>query len=68
VTIVDESGLAIQCSLWGGLAKAENYREGQVIAIKGARISDYAGKSLNAGEEHSQIYADPDHKRAHQLK
>jgi replication factor A1 len=39
-----------------------------VFAIKGARVSDYGGKSLNAGEEHSQIYIDPEHKRAHELK
>ena len=27
--------------------------------MKGARVSDYGGKSLNAGDEHSQIFVDP---------
>ena len=39
-----------------------------MVALKGARVSDYAGKSLNAGEEHSMLCVDPDHKRAQQLK
>jgi len=30
-----------------------NYTTGQVLALKGARISDYNGKSLNCGQEHS---------------
>ncbi len=30
-----------------------------MLAVKGARVSDYGGKSLNAGDEHSQIFLDP---------
>jgi replication factor A1 len=53
VTIVDESCLAIQVSLWGQNARQDNYAEDQVLAIRGARVSDYNGKSLNSGDEHS---------------
>ena len=61
MTIVDESCLAIQVSLWGQNARQDNYAEDQVLAIRGARVSDYNGKSLNSGDEHSQIYIDPEH-------
>lgn len=44
-----------------------SYQNGQVMAIKGARVSDYNGKTLNSGEEHSQIVIDPDHKKAKEL-
>jgi len=46
----------------------EGYGEGQVFALRGARVSDYNGKSLNSGDEHSQVFIDPDHKRARELK
>ena len=57
--------------MWGQNArdaKIANAREGQILAIKGARVSEYKGKTLNAGEDHSQIYLDPTHKRAKELK
>ena len=61
VTIVNESKLQIQISLWGLNARFDDYKEGQVMAIRGARVSDYGGKSLNSGDEHSQIHIDPGH-------
>ena len=53
VSIADESNLSIQVSLWGANARTEGYTEGQVLALRGARVSDYNGKSLNSGDEHS---------------
>ena len=38
------------------------------MALKGARVSDYNGKSLNAGEEHCQMFIDPEHKKTQALK
>jgi hypothetical protein len=38
------------------------------LALRGARVSDYNGKSLNSGDEHSQIFIDPDHRRTGELK
>jgi replication factor A1 len=58
--ISDESGLQIQVTLWGGNASRLNFTEGAVLAIKSAKVSDYGGKSLNAGDEHSQIFINPD--------
>jgi replication factor A1 len=54
--IADESSLAIQVTLWGKNATKLELREGAVLAIRGARVSDYGGKTLNSGDEHSQIY------------
>lgn len=38
------------------------------MAIKGAKVSDYNGKSLNAGDGHSQLTIEPDNKRVQELK
>jgi replication factor A1 len=53
LTLVDESGLQIQLTLWGKNATRLEFSEGRVLAIKGAKVSEYGGKSLNAGDEHS---------------
>jgi len=53
VVIADESGLCITVSLWGSNARNDTYAEGQVMSLRGARVSDYNGKSLNSGDEHS---------------
>ncbi len=52
ITLADESNLTISVSLWGKNA-AKLFEFGSVVAIKGARVSDYGGKSLNCGDEHS---------------
>ena len=53
VTLIDETELRIQVSLWGKNARESSYVVGQIMAIRGARVSDYGGKSLNSGNEHS---------------
>lgn len=50
VSIGDESGLSMMATLWGPLASSENVEIGKVMAIKGAKVSDYGGKSLNISE------------------
>lgn len=52
MTIADETNLSITISLWGSLARKDSYEEGRILALKGVRVSDYNGKSLNAGEDH----------------
>jgi replication factor A1 len=56
ITLIDETG-KIQVSLWSRNATMK-YTEGDVVAIRGARVSDYQGKSLNSGDEHSQVYVE----------
>ena len=50
-------------TLWGSefCSKFDNLRIGQLLAVKGARVSDYGGKSLNAADDHAQIYTDLKH-------
>jgi replication factor A1 len=67
VTITDESKLEIQVTLWSGNANKVPFAEGRIVQIKGAKVSDYGGRSLNAGEEHSQVFLDGDHKRVREL-
>jgi ssDNA-binding replication factor A large subunit len=40
-------------TLWGINATKLEFREGSVLAIRGAKVSDYGGKTLNSGHEHS---------------
>lgn len=68
VVLADESNLSITVSLWGKNALIEDYQIGQVMALKGARVSNYNGCSLNSGDEHSQLFIDCDHKRSKELK
>jgi replication factor A1 len=50
IVIVDDSNLAITASLWGKHAQM-SLLEGELVALKGARVSDYNGKSLNVGDD-----------------
>ena len=68
LTIADESLLHISLTLWGNNASKLHFEVGRVLAIKGAKVSDYNGKSLNAGDEHSQLSIDPDNKRVNELR
>eukprot|EP00347_Sterkiella_histriomuscorum_P012018 403370207 len=67
ITIADESEAKISLSLWGNLCTQYSYEEGQVMAVKNVRVSDYGGKSLNCGDDHSLIYLNPADKRTDQL-
>lgn len=68
VVITDESELTVTVTLWEGLAQKEDYQEGQVLALKTVRVSDYNGRTINAGESNSQVFIDTDHPRTHKLK
>lgn len=67
LNISDESGLEIAVTLWGINATRLPYEVGCILQIKGAKVSDYQGKSLNAGDEHAQVFLDGEHKRVHEL-
>ena len=65
---MDESNLQITISFWGSLARRDDYQENMILAVKAARVSDYNGKSLNAGDEQTQVYLEPKHVRTTKLK
>ena len=50
VIIADESNYCVTVSMWGSNARNDSYNEGQVLALRGARVSDYNGRSLNSGD------------------
>ena len=66
--LADESGKAIQLSIWGDFANKFELKpdEHPVVAIKRATVSDYNGKSLNTNES-SSILINPKIKRTKQL-
>jgi len=69
ITIVDQSGTAINATLWG--KEAESYEEyansNPVIAIKGAKVSDFGGRSLSVLGS-SVMNINPDLPEAHELR
>ncbi len=39
-----------------------------MLAIRSARVSDFGGKSLNAGDDHASIFVEPDDVRTLELQ
>ena len=46
-------------TLWGEASTDRTFTRGMVIACKGAKVSDYGGKSLNISKEGTVIEYDP---------
>lgn len=68
VTLCDDNGISLMATLWGTLAHARQIIAGTVMAIKGAKVSDYGGKSLNISEQACVIQFNPiDQPRAAEL-
>ena len=55
VSIFDDSqqdGIGINLCFWGNSTKLDDAQSGQVLSVKGARVSEYnQAKSLNVGED-----------------
>ena len=66
LTIGDEQGISIQVTLWRESCESQPYEAGQIIAFRCCRVSEFNGKSLNAGSP-SDIIVSPRHTRAAQL-
>lgn len=65
--IVDQSGMSVNLTLWGADAQQFDGSGHPVIAVKGAKVSDYGGRSLSAMAS-SQIIHNPDLREGHMLK
>ncbi|XP_076452897.1 replication protein A 70 kDa DNA-binding subunit-like isoform X2 [Babylonia areolata] len=65
--IVDQSGVAISITLWGNDAQNFDGSSNPVIAVKGARLSDFGGRSLSVLSS-SQLVINPDIREAHVLR
>lgn len=42
-------------------------RLGDIIALSGARVAEYGGKSLNVAHDHADLVVNPNHERARKL-
>ncbi|GFS15991.1 replication protein A 70 kDa DNA-binding subunit [Elysia marginata] len=65
--IVDQSGLAVALTLWGEEANKFDGMGFPIVAVKGARLSDFNGRSLSVSGS-SQLIVNPDTKEAHVLR
>jgi ssDNA-binding replication factor A large subunit len=44
ILIVDDSNAKLVCTFWGNNVHSINVKRGDIIAMKGAKVSDYNGK------------------------
>ncbi len=69
VTLIDDSYCSISLTLWGDMCeRSVTMQIGDIIAVKGARVSEFGGKSLNAADDHSLLYTNMQHDRIAQLR
>eukprot|EP00042_Codosiga_hollandica_P049393 m.573309 g.573309 ORF g.573309 m.573309 type:complete len:407 (+) comp57876_c0_seq1:761-1981(+) len=69
LTLLDESGASIRCTIWD--KSAENFESdggqaGCIIVVKNARVSEYNGRSLSASSN-SRMLLNPDLPQSHKL-
>lgn len=67
ITIVDETGVAVDVGLWNNTAVDFSVEEGTVIAFKGCKVSDFNGRSLSLTQAGS-IVPNPGTPESYQLK
>ena len=67
ITIVDETGFAIDVGLWNSTAVDFSTPEGAIIAFKSCKVQDFNGRSLTLTHAGSMI-ANPETPESYQLK
>eukprot|EP01134_Creolimax_fragrantissima_P000499 CFRG0499T1 len=67
VTIQDDSNKSINLTMWGAVAETFDYQSGIVLAVSGARVGDYNGRTLSASST-SMVLPEPDIPDAHRLR
>ena len=67
IQLVDRSHCVVSCTLWGAEAEGFDGSKFPVLAIKGAKVSDFGGRSLNVSFN-SVMNINPDIPEAHQLR
>lgn len=64
MTLIDDSMCSISLTLWGDMCERSSEEQiSDVLAVKGARVSEFGGKSLNAADDHSVLYMNLKHER-----
>ncbi|XP_071448452.1 replication protein A 70 kDa DNA-binding subunit [Hetaerina americana] len=67
VMLVDSSNTEVNLTLWGSQAEEFDGSQHPVVAVKGARVSDFSGKSLSLLSS-SLMRINPDIPEAHKLR
>ncbi|XP_052075679.1 replication protein A 70 kDa DNA-binding subunit-like [Mytilus californianus] len=67
VQLCDQSGMVVNLTLWGNEAQTFDGSGCPVLAVKGAKLSDYGGRSASVLAS-SQMLINPDIKEAHILR
>lgn len=67
LTLVDDSGFSVELTIWGKTALSFDGQPESVVAFKGAKVSDFGGRSLSLLSSGS-MSLDPDIPEAHKLK
>ncbi|XP_072044215.1 replication protein A 70 kDa DNA-binding subunit-like isoform X2 [Amphiura filiformis] len=65
--LLDETNKVVNLTLWGKEAEDFNHPDNPILAVKGARVSDFGGRSLSVLQS-SLMEVNPDIPKAHQLK
>ncbi|KAF3005553.1 Replication factor A protein 1 [Neopestalotiopsis sp. 37M] len=67
LTIVDDSNFSVRLTIWGKTANEFSTPVESVVAFKGAKVSDFGGRSLSLLAS-GKVTVDPDISEAHRLK
>jgi replication factor A1 len=67
LTLVDDSGYSVRLTVWGKTATKFDANVESIVAFKGAKVSDFNGKSLSLLSSGS-MSVDPDIPEAYKLK
>jgi replication factor A1 len=67
LTLVDDTGFSVRLTIWGKTATAFDAPPESIVAFKGAKVSDFGGRSLSLLSSGSMTI-DPDIQEAHKLK
>ena len=61
------SGWSIRCTLWGKMAEQFEEQDSPILAIKGAKVGEYGGRSISSGFD-SFMELNPDVPYGHKLR
>ncbi|SCU82414.1 LADA_0C05094g1_1 [Lachancea dasiensis] len=67
IALVDDTNYSVNVGLWGEQALNFNLPEGSVLAVKGARVTDFNGKGMSIGFN-STLHPNPEVPEAYALK
>eukprot|EP00746_Dinoflagellata_sp_MGD_P124179 gnl/MRDRNA2_/MRDRNA2_58766_c0_seq1.p1 gnl/MRDRNA2_/MRDRNA2_58766_c0~~gnl/MRDRNA2_/MRDRNA2_58766_c0_seq1.p1 ORF type:complete len:580 (+),score=121.03 gnl/MRDRNA2_/MRDRNA2_58766_c0_seq1:88-1827(+) len=68
IVLVDDSGASVQMTLWGNTIAQSDGMEGKVIFVKGAKVSDFGGRSLSNLSQTRMEFDGTGHERGNQLR